>query len=76
MKARSIRPVVHQEAFAVQLAEPYIPESATRQKIAKIVVCPVADRMPASEIGMSVARGNTLLAVQRFCELAQSIFRI
>ncbi|MEG9438426.1 LysR family transcriptional regulator [Edaphobacter sp. HDX4] len=53
-----------------------MPESATRQRFAKITVCPVADRIPPSEIGMIVAKGNGLPAVQRFCELAQSIFRI
>jgi len=53
-----------------------IPESATRQRIAKIAVCAVADRIPPSEIGMIVAKGNGMPAVQRFCELAQSIFRI
>jgi DNA-binding transcriptional LysR family regulator len=53
-----------------------IPESATRQRIAKIAVCPVADRIPPSEIGMIVAKGNSLPAVERFCELAQSIFWI
>lgn len=53
-----------------------IPESATRQRIAKIAVCPVADRIPPSEIGMIVGKGNDLPAVQRFCELAQSILRV
>ncbi|MEG9436003.1 hypothetical protein JAO29_07475 [Edaphobacter sp. HDX4] len=53
-----------------------MPESAARQRFAKIIVCRVADRIPPSEIGMIVAKGNGLPAVQRFCELAQSIFRI
>jgi DNA-binding transcriptional LysR family regulator len=53
-----------------------MPESATRQRVAKIVVCPIADRIPPSEIGMIVAKGNALPAVQRFCELARSTFRI
>jgi DNA-binding transcriptional LysR family regulator len=53
-----------------------IPESATRQRIAKIAVCPVADRIPPSEIGMIVAKGKSLPAVERFCELARSIFRV
>lgn len=53
-----------------------LPESATRQRISKVAVCPIADRIPASEIGMIVAKGNGLPAVQRFCELAHKVFRI
>jgi DNA-binding transcriptional LysR family regulator len=53
-----------------------VPGSATRQRIAKIAVCSVADRIPPSEIGMIVAKGNDLPAVHRFCELARSIFRV
>jgi DNA-binding transcriptional LysR family regulator len=47
-----------------------IPASVAKRIISKVAVCSIADRLPECEIGLALARHNTVAVVRRFCEFA------
>ncbi len=58
------------------LGEAILPFSAVRHRPAGIAVCTITDKLPLSEIGMITASNAKTPAIERFCELAQTVFRV
>jgi DNA-binding transcriptional LysR family regulator len=52
-----------------------LPESAARLRDAKVVACTIRDRLPPSQIGMIVSKTNDAPVVEKFCELARTVFQ-
>jgi DNA-binding transcriptional LysR family regulator len=53
-----------------------LPASAVKQRIAKIAVCSIIDKIPPSEIGMIFAKQANVPAIENFCDLARTLSRI
>jgi DNA-binding transcriptional LysR family regulator len=53
-----------------------LPASAVKQRIAKITICSIADKIPPSEIGMIFAKQASLPAIENFCDLARTLSRV
>jgi len=58
------------------LGDAILPLSAVRHRPAGVAVCTITDKLPLSEIGMITATNARTPAVERFCELAKTVFRI
>jgi DNA-binding transcriptional LysR family regulator len=52
-----------------------LPASAARLRDAKVVACTIRDRLPPSQIGMIVSKTNDAPVVEKFCELARTVFQ-
>ncbi len=54
-----------------------LPASAVKQRIAKIAICSIIDKIPPSEIGMIFAKRTDIpAAMKNFCELARAVFQV
>ena len=53
-----------------------LPTSATKHQTARVVTCPILDKIPASEIGMVTAKNTDIPVVRLFCELASELCRL
>jgi len=53
-----------------------LPASAVKHRIARVTTCAIIDKLPPSEIGMITAEHSKTPAVERFCELARTVFRV
>jgi DNA-binding transcriptional LysR family regulator len=53
-----------------------LPASAVKQRVAKIAICSIVDRIPPSEIGMIFAKQANVPAIENFCGLAKTLSRI
>jgi DNA-binding transcriptional LysR family regulator len=58
------------------LGEAILPFSAVRRRPAGVVVCTITDKLPLSEIGMITVADAKSPVVERFCELARTVFRV
>jgi DNA-binding transcriptional LysR family regulator len=53
-----------------------LPASAVKQRIAKIVIRSIVDKIPPSEIGVVFAKQLNVPAIENFCDLARTLFRL
>src|ERR1700761_189062 len=53
-----------------------LPASSVKQRIAKIAICSIIDKVPPSEIGMIFAKQANAPAIENFCALAKTLFHI
>jgi DNA-binding transcriptional LysR family regulator len=53
-----------------------VPMSVTKHRIARVVTCPILDKIPASEIAMVTAKDTDIPVVRRFYELTSESYRL
>jgi DNA-binding transcriptional LysR family regulator len=53
-----------------------LPFSAIKHRASGVAVCRITDKLPPSEIGMITVNNSKAPAVERFCELARTVFRV
>lgn len=53
-----------------------VPMSATKHRFARVVACPILDKIPTSEIAMVTAKHIDIPVVRQFYELASEVYRL